>query len=190
MSPTAGKECPPPVPIPERGRKGFLDIGRVIGLHGFRGKVKVSPLSGDPSGALAAKTVRMKGLRGAEPEAVRDFEVVSAHRAGGCAVFSLEGVDSPEDAGALVGARVSMRRDELPPLPDGEFYYADAAGCAVVDAVGNPLGEATGVIPGPAHDWLVVRRGDGEAHLPLVAAFVLHVDVAAGRIVASPPEGW
>lgn len=168
----------------------YLEIGRVIGLHGVRGKVKVAPLSGDPSGALAAKTVRLTGVRGTEPDAVVEFDVVSAHRAGGCAVFALKGVDSPEAAAALVGDRVSMRRDELPPLPEGEFYWTDAVGCAVVDAGGRPLGEVTGVIPGPAHDWLVVRRGVGEGYLPLVAAFVRTVDVAAGRIVAAPPEGW
>jgi 16S rRNA processing protein RimM len=172
------------------GQGAFIDIGRVAGLHGIRGKVKVAPLSGDPSGALAAKVVRMAGIRGTEPGTVREYEVVSAHRAGGCAVFSLKGVDSPEDAGALAGARVSMRRDDLPPLPEGEFYWADAVGCAVVDAGGNPLGEVTGVMPGPAYDWLVVRRGGEEAYLPLVAAFVLQVDVAAGRVVAAPPEGW
>ena len=41
----------------------YLDIGRVIGLHGIRGKVKVAAFSGDPSGVLAAKTLRLSGGR-------------------------------------------------------------------------------------------------------------------------------
>ena len=87
---------------------------------------------------------------------------------------------------------VSMRRSELPPLPEDEFYWADLVGCAVVDEGGAPLGEVVAVTPGPAHDWLVVRRAGGgeERFLPGVEAFVRSVDVAGRRVVAAPPEGW
>jgi 16S rRNA processing protein RimM len=171
------------------GRDGYIEIGRVTGLHGVRGKIKVAPLSGDPSGLLAAKVVRFDG--GREKGAARVYEVVTAHRAGGCAVFSLKGIESAEAAETLAGAAVSMRRDELPPLPEDEFYWADLVGCAVVDEGGSPLGEVVSVEPGPAHDWLVVRRpGGGEGLLPVVAEFLRSVEVAARRVVAAPPEGW
>ena len=149
----------------------------------------MAPFSGDPSGLLAAKVVRVSGVGEGSPE--REYEVVSAHRAGGCAVFALEGVDSAEAAGALSGAAVSVRRDQLPALPDDEFYWADLMGCEVVDEGGSLLGEVVAVTPGPAHDWLVVRRAGGEEGLlPVVAAFLRSVDVAGRRVVATPPEGW
>jgi 16S rRNA processing protein RimM len=179
------------VPGGEKRNPGvsFIAVGRVTGLHGVGGKIKVAALSGDPSGLLAAKSLRFDG--GREPGAAREYEVVSAHRAGGCAVFTLRGVDSAEAAGALSGAAVSMRRDELPPLPEDEFYWADLVGCAVVDEAGSPIGEVTAVESGAAHDWLVVRRTGGEEGLlPVVAAFLRSVDVAARRVVATPPEGW
>lgn len=184
--PTAGEECPPP-----GGRIGFLDIGRVTGLHGVRGKVKVAAYSGDPSGVLAAKTLRLSGGRGMAPGTIGEYEVATAQRAGGCAVFSLKGVDTLEAAEKLVKAVVSMRREELPSLPEDEFYWIDAVGCLVVDEGGAPLGEVVGVEPGAAHDWLVVRRPGGEdGYLPVAAAFLRKVDTAARRVVASPPEGW
>jgi len=175
-----------PAPAPR-----FVEVGRVTGLHGVRGKVKVAALSRDPSGMLAARTVGLNGGRDASPGAVREYEVITAHRAGGCAVFALKGIDSERAAEGLVGAVVSVRRDELPPLPEDEFYWADLIGCAVVDKGGGSLGEVVAVEPGPAHDWLVVRReGGGEGYLPIVAAFLRSVDAAARRVVASPPEGW
>ena len=167
----------------------FIEVGRVTGLHGVRGKVKVAALSGDISGVLAAKILRIAG--GPEPGAVREFEVVTAHRAGGCAVFSLKGIETLEAAQRLVGAAVSVRRKEFPALPADEFYWADLVGCALVGEGGSPLGEVVAVAPGPAHDWLVVRRPGGEdGYLPVAAAFVRKVDTAARRVVASPPEGW
>jgi 16S rRNA processing protein RimM len=151
--------------------------------------VKVAPYSGDPAGLLAAKVLRIAW--GPEPEGGREYGVVTAHRAGGCAVFSLEGIDSASAAGALVGASVSMRRGDLPPLPNDEFYWEELVGCAVFDPGGKLLGEVAAVTPGPAHDWLVVRRAGGEEGLlPVVAAFLRSVDVTARRVVASPPEGW
>jgi len=169
----------------------LLDVGRVIGLHGVRGKVKVAAFSGDPAGILAAKTLRLSGGRGTAPGAVGDYEVVTAQRAGGCAVFSLKGIDTLEAAEALVKAVVSVRYEELPPLPEDEFYWVDAVGCLVVDAAGAPLGEVVAVEPGAAYDWLVVRRpGREDGYLPVVAAFLRKVDMAARRVIASPPEGW
>jgi len=169
----------------------LLDVGRVIGLHGVRGNVKVAAFSGDPSGILAAKTVRLSGGRGTEPGTVGDYEVVTAQRSGGCAVFSLGGIDTLEAAEKLVKAVVSVRREDLPTLPEDEFYWIDAVGCLVEDEGGAPLGEVVRVEPGAAHDWLVVRRPGGEdGYLPVAAAFLRKVDTAARRVVASPPEGW
>jgi 16S rRNA processing protein RimM len=169
----------------------FLDIGRVIGLHGIRGKIKVAAFSGDPSGVLAAKTLRISGGRGTAPGAIGEYEVVTAKRAGGCAVFALSGIDTVEAAESLVKAVVSMRVDALPSLPEDEFYWIDAVGCLVVDESGAPLGEVVAVEPGAAYDFLVVRRPGGEdAYLPVVEAFLRKVDTAARRVVASPPEGW
>jgi 16S rRNA processing protein RimM len=189
----------------------FLDIGRITGLHGVRGKVKVAAFSGDPSGVLAAKALRLTGGRptpvgnalpgvprsrkngghGTVPGAIGDYEVVTAQRAGGCAVFSLKGIDTAEAAETLVKAVVSVRYDALPSLPEGEFYWVDAVGCLVVDEAGAKLGEVVAVEPGAAYDYLVVRRPGGEdAYLPVVEAFLRKVDTAARRVVASPPEGW
>ena len=173
------------------GREGFLDIGRVTGLHGVRGKIKVAAFSGDPEGVLAAKTLRLSGGRGTAPGAVADYEVVTAQRAGGCAVFALLGIDTIEAAEPLVKAVVSVRYEELPSLPEDEFYWVDAVGCLVADEAGAPLGVVVAVEPGAAYDYLVVRRPGGEnAYLPVVAAFVRKVDTAAQRVIASPPEGW
>jgi len=169
----------------------YLDIGRVIGLHGVRGNVKVTAFSGDPEGVLAAKTLRLSGGRGTAPGAVGDYEVETAQRACGCAVFSLKGIDTIEAAEPLVKAVVSMRYEELPSLPEDEFYWIDAVGCLVVDEAGAKLGEVVAVEPGAVYDWLVVRRPEGEdGYLPVVAAFLRKVDTAARRVVASPPEGW
>ncbi len=171
------------------GLCGFVAVGRVAGPHGVKGKVKVAAFSGDPRGMLSARALRLCRA-GASGPGEAEFEVTSAQPLGGCAVFSLKGIGSPEEARAWTGAVASVRRADLPPAGDDEYYIVDLVGCEVVDPSGAPLGVVSEVTPGPAHDWLSVRRGREESLLPLVGAFIVSVDVAARRIVASPPEGW
>ncbi len=164
----------------------------MVAAHGVAGGIKVKAFSGDPSGLLGARMLRFIGKpAGCGPEG-REYRVISARRAGGCAVFLLKGVDSAEAAGELVGARVLVPRGELPPLEEGEFFVADLVGCSVEVTGKGRIGAVADVVPGPAHDWLAIRRDGkaGEVLLPLVSEFVREVDSRGGRIVVAPPEGW
>ena len=135
----------------------FLDIGRVIGLHGVRGKVKVAAFSGDPEGVLAAKRTcaspeardgagggrKLRGGDGAARGRLRRFRFVG---------------DRHHRGGGTVGEGGRLRAAKNPSLPEDEFYWVDAVGCLVVDEAGLPLGEVVAVEPGAAYDYLVVRR--------------------------------
>jgi 16S rRNA processing protein RimM len=153
--------------------------------------LKVKALSGDPTGLLGARILRFSGRGGKGIPEVREFEVKAAQRMGGCAVFSLSGVETVQNARDLVGARVFVPRMDLPPPGEDEYYFADLVGCAVFTPDGGPVGRVSSVVHGPAHDWLEIR-GDGkeEALLPFVSEFIREVDMAGRRIVVTPPEGW
>lgn len=169
----------------------FVEIGRIVGTHGVRGKVRVEVWSGDPAGLLGARRIRVPEDPAGKSGRHLDLEVKTAHRSGGCAVLLLEGIGSVEEADGLRGRSVSIRRSEFPPPGEDEFYWVDLVGCELADAAGRRLGEVAAVVEGPKHDWLVVSRGEeGEAMLPLVAAFIRNVDLDRRRITADPPEGW
>ena len=168
----------------------LVEVGRVAGSHGVTGKVRVKPYSGDPSGLLGVRAVRLSAEGPGREKRTRDFEVKAAEPQGGFAVFSLGGIDSREEAKVWSGASVSVSRAELPSPAEGEYYWVDLIGCEAVDAEGKRVGEIAGVEGGAAHDWLVIRREDGESLLPMVSAFVREVDVPGRRIVVTPPEGW
>src|SRR3990170_5444571 len=167
-----------------------IEVGRVAGPHGVAGQIRVKPYSNDPSGLLAVRTVRLSAKGGGGAKRVGDFEVKTAKPQGGFAVFSLGGIDTPEEAKEWSGALVSVLWEELPPPEEGEYYVTDLIGCEVVDVAGVRVGELVGGGEGPAHDWPVIRPGRGETLLPLVSEFIRAGDVAGRRIVVAPPEGW
>ena len=168
----------------------LVEVGRVAGPHGLAGKIRVKTYAGDPSGPLRARTVRLSVEGPVGERRVRDFEVRAAQPQGGFAVFSLDGIDSRDAAQEWSGASVSVFREELPPPGEGEYYWIDLVGCEVVNEAGHRVGEVAALEAGPAHDWLVIRHGEGESLLPMVEEFIREVDVRGRRIVASPPEGW
>jgi 16S rRNA processing protein RimM len=170
----------------------FLEAGTVVATHGVAGGIKVKALSGDPSGLLKARRVRLVMKPAGAGPGGREHHVQAARRSGGCAVLSLKGIDSLEAAQELIGAGVLVSRCDLPPPEEDEFFVADLVGCSVESADGSGIGAVAGVIGGPAHDWLAIRRKGKreEALLPLVSRFVREVDTCARRIVVTPPEGW
>ncbi len=163
-----------------------------MSAHGVAGKIKVAPYSGDPTGILEVRRLRLGGPPGEEGGAGgREYDVETAQRSAGCAVFALKGISTAEGALALKGARVWVPRADLPPPGEDEYYHADLAGCTVTTAEGIVLGVVAAVVEGPAHDWLEIRTEGGEsALLPIVAEFIKEVDVAGRHIVAAPPQGW
>ncbi len=65
-----------------------------------------------------------------------------------------------------------------------------SSGCGPRHRPASKIGEVVRIEHAPASDLLVIRLADGRTGLvPFVAAMVPEVDLAAGRIVLTPPDG-
>lgn len=161
--------------------KGHVTVAAVAGAFGVRGEVRLKSFTADPEA--------VGGYGPLTAEDGRTFDVTMGRAVKGGFAARLSGVATKEAADALRGARLSVPRGRLPALPDDEFYHADLIGLMVVDTGGAPLGTVKAVLDHGAGDLLELHRPGGTVLLPFTAAAVPTVDVAAGRIVADPPEG-
>ncbi len=71
----------------------------------------------------------------------------------------LEGIEDREQARRLMGVDIAIYRDQLPPLPDGEFYWYDLIGLDVINRAGVALGKVIEVQETGANEVLVVQQG-------------------------------
>jgi 16S rRNA processing protein RimM len=156
-------------------------VGRLTGAFGVRGEMKCRP---GPAGAAAFAAGRSYAL-GAAPGA-REVRCRSVRRHHEKLLLAFEGIDSPEAARALAGSELYGEQVEAELGPD-EYLDADLVGLRLLDEAGRELGKVTGVRHFPAQDCLVV--GTAGSLVPLVKAFVRRIDLAAGTIVTSLPEG-
>lgn len=154
-----------------------LDIGRVLSTHGVRGEVKVKSLSGQRLHFVAGmkyqlskngktQLLQLNSIRGALPNLIASFE----------------GYDNPEASRLLNGWVISIERSEAAEPQEGEYYYADLIGCALVFN-GMPLGEVVDIWENSNCEMFEVRKSDGSlVQVPFQEPFIGDVDIENRRI--------
>ncbi|HEX5488695.1 MAG TPA: ribosome maturation factor RimM [Rhodanobacteraceae bacterium] len=165
----------------EGTRSGYVLLGRIVGVHGVHGAVKLESFT-EPR--LAIFNYKPWLL---ERESGQFEEVAEAHghAQGKGMVATLAGVGDRDAAAAWIGARIWIPRDALPEPEAGEYYQTDLEGLQVLNTAGELLGTVSHLFDNGAHDVLMVRDAAGRERLvPYVAdRYVKSVDLDAGRIV-------
>jgi len=107
----------------------------------------------------------------------------------GLVVLKFRGVENISQAQTLVGCEIQVPRAERLPLPRGEFYVSDLAGCAVFNR-GAEVGRIAEVRFGCGDaPLLTVKAGASEYLLPLAEAYLVNVDLKGRRLDMDLPEG-
>ena len=159
-------------------------VGAIAGAFGVKGEVRLKSFCADPAAIADYTPLYSKDGR-------RFATVVLTGAAANALTARIDGVATKEEADALKGTELYAERDQLPSLPDDEFYHADLIGLPVYDAGGQLLGKVKAVLNHGASDLLEIHSPGVKSTvlLPFTKAAVPTVDLAAGRIVADPPAG-
>lgn len=155
-------------------------VGAIAGAFGVHGEVRLKSFCAQPDDIASYGPLTTE-------DGKRSFAIRLTRPVTGGLGARLSGVDTREAAEALKGTTLWAPRDALPGLPDDEFYHADLIGLEVVDTGGQVLGRVRAIYDHGAGDILEVT-GKQLLLLPFTRAIVPTVDLAAGRIVADPPE--
>ena len=152
-----------------------VTLAAVAGAHGVGGEVRLK-LFAEGLDSLKRHKVLHAGER------VLTLRSVRPGSAGAIARFAE--IPDRSAAEALRGTLLTVPRETLPPLAEGEYYHADLIGLACVDSAGAPLGSVVAVENFGAGDLLEIERPDGKrALIPFRPGMA---DLADGRIVVDP----
>jgi 16S rRNA processing protein RimM len=162
-----------------------LAVGEVVGAHALRGLLRVRPYQPAPTSLSPGRSVLLEERGGC-----RRARIGSAVPHGrGLVLLGLEGVADRTAAEGLVGARLLVPTAELPPLAGGEFYYHEIVGFRVETEEGRALGVVTETFSTGVNDVWVVRDGDEEHLIPVIADVVRVVDREGRRVLIRPLPG-
>lgn len=164
-----------------QGEQEMIDVGRISGLHGVRGWVKIYSYTDPREGILKYDPwlVKVGGQW-------RPFKLKTGRAQGKGVVAQLEGYDDRDQAATLMNCDIAILREQLPRVKKGEYYWIDLVDLDVVDLEGNVLGKVKKMMPTGtgANDVLVVDGVNQEELLiPFVKeVYVFDVDLESRRI--------
>lgn len=152
-----------------------VTLAAVAGAHGVGGELRLK-LFAEGLDSLKRQKILYAGERPLTLKAVKPGS------AGAIARFAE--IADRGAAEALRGTLLTVPRDALPPLGEGEYYHADLLGLACVGVDGAALGVVVAVENFGAGDLLEVERPDGKkALIPFRPGIA---DLIEGRVVADP----
>lgn len=154
-----------------------LVLGRISGLYGVRGWIKVHSYT-EPRDAILKY-----GNWLLEQDGVwRETSVAEGRKQGKTVIARLDAVTDRDMATAFVGMTIGVARLDLPETASGEYYWTDLEGMQVIHQDGRVLGKVAYLLATGANDVLVIQ-GDQEVLVPFVKDEVIKdVDLASGII--------
>lgn len=148
-------------------------LGRVVGLYGVRGWVRVFSETEPLDNILNYSPWMLDGTA---------RTVAEGRRHGKGLIVRFEGCVERDQSAGLIGRTISVYRNQLPPPQPDEFYWADLEGLSVMTVAGVPMGRVSHLFDTGANDVLVIS-GERERLLPFVWGDVVQdVDFEAGLI--------
>lgn len=170
------------------GRGAELLVGIATRAHGLRGEVLVDVHTDSPDERFAPGAV-LTARRAGGPDGLLTVESTRPH-SGRLLVRFVQAPDRTAAEG-LRGTRLLITTDVLAPPDDPEeFHIHQLEGLRAELDDGAVVGTVREVVHGPAGEMLVLARPElPDALVPFVRAIVPTVDLAAGRVVLTPPEG-
>ena len=150
-------------------------LAAVAGAQGIKGELRLKLFSDSAESLSNHKKLFLGGA---------ERRLLSVRAAGKGAVVRFEGVGDRSAAEELRGALIEIDRSALPPLEDGEYYYADLIGLPCVDGAGDAIGAVAAVENYGAGDLLEIELESGKRSLIAFKDGI--ADLQDGRIVLDP----
>jgi 16S rRNA processing protein RimM len=163
----------------------FREIGKIVKAHGLNGRVKVLSFMQSHDLLKSLKEVFIR--RGSDAPVF--FSLKSFQIKGNCFYLEMEGIESIDQAEALIGCQALIPARKLPPLPEDEYYWEELIGLEVVTEERRFLGKVERIFPTGGNDVYVCSGGEKEILLPAIADVVQKIDLEKGIMVVRLLEG-
>lgn len=169
----------------------FLVVGHLNKPHGRKGEMFLWPLTDRPDSHFNPGTVHLPGDESAErpSELLAPLTIESARPYRKGLLVKFAGIDDRDAAEELRGRYLLRPFETIDELEEGEIFYHELLGAAVVTVDGAVVGEVREVFPLKPADLLQVVGPDGEVILPVIEQVVVDFDRERRRVVVDPPDG-
>lgn len=166
---------------------GFISIGKVVGSHGIQGAVKIYSYAESFS---VFKTGLLLYLKKPDDSTGEYYCIKWAAPHSRFILLQLEGINSRFSADNLKGFELFIKKEDLPELEEGAYYWNDIIGLSVFGSDDKYIGCVESIIETGANDIYVVKDEKGkEVLIPAIESVVSDIDIVQKRMKVNLPEG-
>ena len=133
-------------------------LGKVGAVYGIKGWIKIHSFCDDQEAILDYFPWSLKLGNKTQLVEITDWR---KHNNG--LIVKVGGIDDRDLAQKLVGSEIIVNEENLPELPEGDFYWRDLVGMSVVTNKGYDLGSVSDIMETGANDVLVVKANRNDA---------------------------
>ncbi|GAA5218449.1 ribosome maturation factor RimM [Corallincola platygyrae] len=167
-------------------------LGRLGAAYGIKGWLKIHSFTDN-----AEDIFELSPWKLGDQQTGKQLSVSQWRRHNNGLIVKFESIDDRTQAEALIGLDISIPSEQLPELPEDEFYWRDLIGMKVVTDKGYDLGVVTGLMETGSNDVLQVKAnvkdafGKQERLIPFLDGQVIkHVDLAEKQIEVDWDPGF
>lgn len=159
-------------------QKDFLVIGKISGVFGIKGWVKIFSYTEPRDNLFNYKCWHLR-----KNTELKTFQVEAGQAHSKSVVAKLQGIEDRDQAALLNGWDILIERSQLPPAGPDEYYWADLEGLVVETTQGVSLGVVDYLLETGANDVLVVK-GERERLIPFLrGSTIITIDLDHGKII-------
>jgi len=161
-------------------------IGTIGAPFGVKGFVKVFSASGE-----TAHLLKLNSIIVSKDGKEQQRKIAESGLALPAVLIRFEGIENPEAAKVLNGAKLIGSRDQAAALGEGEFYIEDLKGLQVQSEDGKIIGHVTDIIEGGGGELAEIKllmpvsneTSNGMCLVPFRKEFFSEINPEKGRLV-------
>lgn len=163
--------------------KKYLEIGKIVSVHGLKGDVKVEPWCNEPEFICEFDKLYSK-------DGKKEYEIERSRVQKNMVIMKIKGIDSVEVGQAIRNKILYMDRDDVE-LEKGYYFFQDLIGLTVIDTGSQKVyGKIADVFQTGANDVYHIKSDEGKSYyIPAIPDVIDKVDLDDGKMYITPLEG-
>ncbi|MBT7754281.1 MAG: ribosome maturation factor RimM [Gammaproteobacteria bacterium] len=129
-----------------------INIGKVIGLHGVKGWLKILSFSSPPENIFNYKSLIISNKY-----INQIFHIEDSRKQGKKILIKLDNIDDRTSAESLKESDIYIQRSDLPQLSEDTYYWEDLLGFNVFNQNNIKIGNVDSFIETGSNDVLIVK---------------------------------
>jgi 16S rRNA processing protein RimM len=147
-------------------------IGRFGKIHGVKGWIRVISFT-----ELQKDIIELQPWLIKKHESLQVVNIEESRILNDKILVKIKDINDCETARMYTNIDIIIEREQLPPLPAKQYYWADLEGLTVIDQSDKQLGIVDRLFATGSNDVIVVKNRDKEILIPYLKNVIVKIDL-------------